>query len=54
MPNSRTTSVIEHLRRAVLLRDGAGLGDGNAKGTGMFIVTRFRLRQPNDKHACPL
>jgi hypothetical protein len=23
-----TTSVIDHVRRAVLLRDGAGLGDG--------------------------
>jgi len=28
MPTSPTTSVIEHLRRTVLLRDGAGLVDG--------------------------
>jgi RNA polymerase sigma factor (sigma-70 family) len=28
MPTSPTTNVIEHLRRAALLRDGAGLGDG--------------------------
>src|SRR5262245_62087191 len=28
MPTIPTTSVIEHLRRVVLRRDGAGLGDG--------------------------
>lgn len=32
MPTSPTTSVIEHLRRAALLRDGAGLGDGELLG----------------------
>src|SRR5258707_15747938 len=32
MPTSPTTSVIEHLRRAVLLRDGAGRGDGELLG----------------------
>jgi len=32
MPTSPTNSAIEHLRRAVLLRDGAGLGDGELLG----------------------
>jgi RNA polymerase sigma factor (sigma-70 family) len=32
MPTNPTTSVIEYLRRAVLLRDGAGLGDGELLG----------------------
>jgi RNA polymerase sigma factor (sigma-70 family) len=32
MPSGPTNSVIEHLRTAVLLRDGAGLGDGELLG----------------------
>jgi RNA polymerase sigma factor (sigma-70 family) len=32
MPPSPTTSVIEHIRRTVLLRDGGGLGDGELLG----------------------
>jgi RNA polymerase sigma factor (sigma-70 family) len=38
MPISSMTSVIEHLRRVVLLRDGAGLGDGEL--LGCFIERR--------------
>src|SRR5438309_6532848 len=33
MPTSPTTSVLEHLRRAALLRDGVGLGDGELLGS---------------------
>src|SRR5712691_7558840 len=38
MPTGPTTSVIDHLRRAVLPRDGAGLGDGELLGS--FIERR--------------